>query len=141
MELTSVRFDNSGLQLAAGTNDGLIALFDLRSPHPVVVKDHYYDSPIHSLHFLDAQHKTQKELSNKIASSDRFVVKIWDSISGETYTNVESRQNCGINHLAWWRDSGLFFLACDDPRIQVKLILRVINLLRLCVFSLTSFLH
>jgi ribosome biogenesis protein ENP2 len=35
-----VRFDDAGLHVAAGTSGGLVALFDLRSQRPLVVKDH-----------------------------------------------------------------------------------------------------
>jgi len=43
-ELTAVRFDDAGLQVAVGTRNGLVGVYDLRSQRPVVVKDHMYGS-------------------------------------------------------------------------------------------------
>ena len=60
-------------------------------------------------------------MENKIASADSFVVKIWDTLTAETYTNVEPGKSAAINHMHWWQDSGLFFLACDDAKIQATL--------------------
>ena len=115
-----MKFSPSGMELAVGTGDGTVALFDLRSSTPTVSKDHMYDAAIHSLHYLDPQSKANADQANKIASADRFVVKIWDTVSGETYTNVEPGNGASINDLCWWSDSGLFFAACDDSRIQVR---------------------
>jgi len=39
-----VRFDDAGLQVAVGTRNGLVGVYDLRSQRPVVVKDHMYGS-------------------------------------------------------------------------------------------------
>lgn len=41
-ELTALRFDEGGLNVAVGTKGGLVALFDLRSQRPLLVKDHMY---------------------------------------------------------------------------------------------------
>lgn len=49
--LTALRFDDSGLHCAVGTSNGLVALFDLRSSRPVLVKDHLYSSSIVDLKF------------------------------------------------------------------------------------------
>ena len=49
--LTALRFSNSGLQCAVGTQNGLVALFDLRSSRPSIVKDHNYGAPIKDIKF------------------------------------------------------------------------------------------
>ena len=49
--LTALRFDGGGLHVAAGTADGKVALFDLRSSRPTVVKDHMYGTAITSIAF------------------------------------------------------------------------------------------
>lgn len=49
--LTALRFDDSGLQCAVGTTNGLVALFDLRSSRPSIVKDHMYGAPIIDIKF------------------------------------------------------------------------------------------
>ena len=50
--LTSLRFSDSGMQCAVGTQNGLVALYDLRSPRPSIVKDHNYGAPIKDIKFL-----------------------------------------------------------------------------------------
>lgn len=37
-ELTALRFDDSGLHVAVGTRNGLVALYDLRSTRPLIIK-------------------------------------------------------------------------------------------------------
>ena len=49
--LTAVRFDDAGLHAAVGTSGGRVALFDLRSPRPLLVKDHMYGAPIVDVKF------------------------------------------------------------------------------------------
>jgi hypothetical protein len=49
--LTALRFDDSGLHVAVGTSNGLVALFDLRARRPTVVKDHMYGARIVDIEF------------------------------------------------------------------------------------------
>ena len=49
--LTALRFSKSGLQCAVGTQNGLVALYDLRSSRPSIVKDHNYGAPIKDIKF------------------------------------------------------------------------------------------
>ena len=67
-EVTALQYKDA-LNLALGTSSGQILLFDLRSPRPYHIKDHYYDSPIHSILF-------QKE-EGLVLSADKKIVKIW----------------------------------------------------------------
>ena len=50
-DLTAVRSDERGLTLAVGTSRGRVALFDLRSPAPLLTKDLMYGSPVVDLKF------------------------------------------------------------------------------------------
>ena len=50
-DLTAVGFEEAGLQCAVGTSGGLVAIFDLRAPKPVAVKDHMYGEAIRSVQF------------------------------------------------------------------------------------------
>jgi len=50
-QLTAVRFDDGGLQLAAGTSSGLVGLWDLRQRRPLLVKDHMYGAAILDIKF------------------------------------------------------------------------------------------
>lgn len=49
--LTALRFADSGMQCAVGTQNGLVAIFDLRSSRPTIVKDHNYGAPIKDIKF------------------------------------------------------------------------------------------
>lgn len=68
-EVTSVAFDYSGMQIAAGTKGGNVALYDIRSSKPLHVKEHQYGMPIHTIRFHTG--------SGTIMSSDAKLVKIW----------------------------------------------------------------
>ena len=50
-ELSALRFDDSGLTCAVGTSTGMVALFDLRSSRPMLVKDHMYGDRIIDIKF------------------------------------------------------------------------------------------
>ena len=50
-DLTALRWDGSGLTLAVGGQAGRVALFDLRSPVPLLTKDLMYGSRVVDLKF------------------------------------------------------------------------------------------
>jgi len=115
-ELTSLRFDDNGLQMAVGTSGGVVAVFDLRSSKPLITKDHMYDSAI-----VDIKFQTDPFGSGQrhVVSSDRHIIKIWDADTGEAHTNIEPGESAGeINDVALRPDSGLLMAACDSARIQ-----------------------
>ncbi|KAL3134725.1 hypothetical protein ABBQ32_007727 [Trebouxia sp. C0010 RCD-2024] len=119
-ELTAVRFDDSGLHCAVGTSNGLVALYDLRSSRPLLVKDHMYGDKITDIKFHSA-HGSSGNTGRKVVSSDSHIVKIWDEQTGINFTNIEP-QEAGINDICLWKDSGLAMLACDAPKIQAYFI-------------------
>lgn len=53
-QLTALRFDPGGLQLAVGTSNGLVGLWDLRQTRPLLVKDHMYGDAIRDIKFHSA---------------------------------------------------------------------------------------
>ncbi|KAK9867626.1 hypothetical protein WJX84_003781 [Apatococcus fuscideae] len=111
-ELRALRFSDSGLHCAVGTSNGLVAVFDLRSSRPTVIKDHMYDAPIVDIKF----HTPPGGSTQRIVSADTHIVKVWDASSGSTFTNIEPTEG-SINDVCLWKDSGLAMLACDSPRI------------------------
>ncbi|KAL0043459.1 hypothetical protein WJX79_005231 [Trebouxia sp. C0005] len=115
-ELTAVRFDDTGLHCAVGTSNGLVALYDLRSSRPLLVKDHMYGDKVTDIKF-HAAHGSGGNAGEKIVSSDSHIVKIWDQHSGVSFTNIEPAEG-SINDVCLWKDSGLAMLACDAPKIQ-----------------------
>jgi ribosome biogenesis protein ENP2 len=69
MEISAIRFADDGLNYAVGTSDGHVAVYDLRSPVPRLVKDHQYSSPIKAINFHS---------SGNVVSADQKIIKIWD---------------------------------------------------------------
>lgn len=115
-EITALEFDRSGLVLAAGSSTGLIHLYDLRSSSPVLKKDQGYGYPIQTLIFLASSTMTQAQTSeSKILSSDKRIIKIWDTKNGAPWTSVEPAVD--LNCVAWCKDSGML-LTANEGRQQ-----------------------
>lgn len=112
-EITALEFDRSGLVLATGSSAGLIYLYDLRSASPVLKKDQGYGYPIQTLIFLaSAQAQTS---GSKILSSDKRIIKVWDTQNGAPWTSVEPAVD--LNCVAWCKDSGML-LTANEGRQQ-----------------------
>ena len=60
-----------GVNLAAGTAGGVVALYDMRTSRPLHVKEHQYGLPIHTVRFHGG--------SGTVLSADAKLVKIWRS--------------------------------------------------------------
>ncbi|KAL2829808.1 WD40-repeat-containing domain protein [Aspergillus cavernicola] len=115
-EITALEFHRSGLTLATGSSNGLIHLYDLRSPVPLLKKDQGYGFPIHTLKFLLPSSTTREQtLEPKILSSDKKIIKIWDPRDGTPWTSVEPAVD--INSVAWCKDSGMI-LTANEGRQQ-----------------------
>lgn len=115
-ELTALEFDRSGLGIATGSSTGLIRLYDLRSPNPILKKDQGYGYPIHTLTYLDSSSTYHSQTSEpKILSADKRIIKIWNRQDGSAWTSVEPFVD--INSVAWCRDSGMI-LTANEGRQQ-----------------------
>lgn len=112
-EVTAIEFDeDGGFQMAVGSSDGKVLIYDLRSSHPVRVKDHMYGSPI-----LDIKwHRTLNSDHPKLISTDNHIVRVWDPETGEGMTSIEPTGGA-INDLCVFRESGLMLLALDSSQI------------------------
>lgn len=114
-EITCLQFDRSGLGLATGSSTGLIHLYDLRSPNPVLKKDQGYGYPIHTLTYLDSTASTRAQTGEpKILSSDKRIIKIWNKLDGSAWTSVEPAVD--INSVAWCKDSGMLLTANEGSQ-------------------------
>ena len=114
--VTALKFHHSGLSFASGTADGLIYLYDLRSPTPLLKKDQGYGFPIKTLTFLDSSTSTRHQTFDpKILSADKRIIKIWDPRDGTPWTSVEPAVD--LNHVEWCRDSGML-LTANEGRQQ-----------------------
>jgi ribosome biogenesis protein ENP2 len=118
-EITALQFHRSGLTLATGSSSGLIHLYDLRSPVPLLKKDQGYGYPIQTLTFLTPSNSSpsSQALSSepKILSADKRIIKVWNERSGAPWTSVEPAVD--LNSVAWCPDSGMI-LTANEGRQQ-----------------------
>ncbi|EAL87571.1 WD repeat NOL10/ENP2 family protein [Aspergillus fumigatus Af293] len=115
-EITALEFHRSGLTFATGSSNGLIHLYDLRSPVPLLKKDQGYGFPVHTLKFLQpSTFAREQTMEPKILSSDKKIIKIWDPRDGKPWTSVELAVD--INSVAWCKDSGML-LTANEGRQQ-----------------------
>lgn len=107
--VTALDFSSSGLSIAAGTSDGVIQIFDLRRPAPLLRKDQGYGYPIKNL-----IHLTTASQEKKILSADRRIIKIWDEETGDPWTSVEPAVD--INFVTWCKDTGMLLTANEGKQ-------------------------
>jgi ribosome biogenesis protein ENP2 len=108
-EITALDFDRSGISLATGSSEGLVQIFDLRRPVPILKKDQGYGYPIKSL-----VHMTTSSQEKKILSADKRIIKIWDEQDGKPWTSVEPAVD--INSVAWCKQSGMILTANEGKQ-------------------------
>jgi ribosome biogenesis protein ENP2 len=114
-EVTALQFQRSGLTLATGSSAGLIHLFDLRSPLPLLKKDQGYGFPIKNLIWLESSSQTRTQTAeSKILSADKRIIKIWDPSDGTPWTSVEPAVD--LNHVEWCKDSGMLLTANEGKQ-------------------------
>jgi ribosome biogenesis protein ENP2 len=114
-EVTALQFHRSGLTFAAGSSDGLIHLYDLRSPLPLLKKDQGYGYPIKNLIFLESSTTSRSQaIEPKILSADKRIIKIWDPLDGTPWTSVEPAVD--LNHVEWVKDSGMILTANEGKQ-------------------------
>ncbi|CAH9062544.1 unnamed protein product [Cuscuta europaea] len=112
-EVTALEFDgDGGYLMAAGSSGGKVMIFDLRSSHPMQVKDHKYGSPIHNIKW----HKTLNTERSKLITADHHVVRVWDPDTGEGMTSIEPTGG-RINDLCVFSGTGLILVALDSSQI------------------------
>ncbi|KAF2713874.1 WD40 repeat-like protein [Pleomassaria siparia CBS 279.74] len=109
-EITALQFHRSGLELASGNSSGLVHLYDLRSPVPLLKKDQGYGFPIKNIIYLNSGTSTRAQTSEpKILTSDKRIIKIWDPRDGTHWTSAEPAVD--LNHVEWCKDSGMILTA------------------------------
>lgn len=114
-EVTCLEFHPSGLNLATGDSNGIIHIYDMRSPMPLLRKDQGYASAIQTLRYLTPSSRSSSIAPDKLLSADRKSVKIFDSNSGNLWTSVEPAVD--LNHVEWVPDSGML-LTANEGRQQ-----------------------
>ena len=109
--ITKVSFIG-GLKLAAGTADGRVVLYDMRSTRPLVMRDHMYEKPINQIMYNEHQ--------NWIISTCSKAMKLWDAETGKPKTAIEPPAK--INESIQLDNTGLIFLALEQEKMQTYFI-------------------
>lgn len=110
-ELTATEFDTDGLSFAVGTSSGHVLAYDLRSDKPIMVKDHRYGLPVHTVRF----HNDARNESRKIISADKKIIKFWDR-NGKAWTSIQPPAD--VNGLCVVPGSGLIIAGAEQPRVH-----------------------
>ena len=99
---TSLVFDRrDGLTLGVGTSSGHVLLYDLRSPRPLLVKEHANELPITKVAFHSGDGTAQPE--RRVLSTDAKVIKIWNR-DGQNL-QASSMDHFGAGHTGNWGES------------------------------------
>jgi ribosome biogenesis protein ENP2 len=110
-EVTALDFNQSGLSLATGTSTGMVQIFDLRRPVPLLKKDQGYGYAIKNLiHLETSSHE------KKILSADKKIIKIWDEETGDPWTSIEPIVD--LNHVAYVKGSGMLVTANEGKQMH-----------------------
>ncbi|KAK4996799.1 Small ribosomal subunit biogenesis [Elasticomyces elasticus] len=112
-EVTALQFHSSGLSFASGLSNGLVYTYDLRSPLPLLTKDQGYGFPIQTLKYLSPT--TTGSSEEKLLSSDKRIIKIWDATDGTPWTSVEPAVD--LHHVEHVPGSGML-LTANEGRQQ-----------------------
>jgi ribosome biogenesis protein ENP2 len=114
-EISAMTYHRSGLELAVGNSNGLVHLYDLRSPQPLLKKDQGYGFPIKNIIYLDSNTSTRAQTAEpKILTADKRIIKIWDPRDGAAWTSVEPAVD--LNHVEWVKDSGMLLTANEGKQ-------------------------
>jgi ribosome biogenesis protein ENP2 len=132
-EVTAMSFHRAGIQQAIGTSSGMIYMYDLRSPQPVLKKDQGYGYPMQHVEFLTPSTKSRMATSEpKVLSGDRRILKIWDQHTGDPWTSIEPAVD--MNCVAWCPDSGMILTANEGKQQHAFFIPQLGPAPRWCAF-------
>ncbi|RPB09423.1 WD40 repeat-like protein [Morchella conica CCBAS932] len=126
--VTAVEFASNGLTLATGNAAGIVTLYDLRSPTPLLSKDQGYGFPIQNLAFLHSSTNRASGLENayeststpKVLSSCKRIIKIWDATNGKPWTSIEP--SVDLNDVCVVPNSGMILTANEGREMHSFLI-------------------
>ncbi|KAF1829519.1 nucleolar protein 10 [Decorospora gaudefroyi] len=114
-EITALKFPRSGLEMAVGDSNGLIHLYDLRSPKPLLKKDQGFGHAIQDIIYLESSTSTRAQTADpKILTADKRIIKIWNPKDGAAWTSVEPTVD--LNHVEWVTDTGMLLTANEGKQ-------------------------
>lgn len=109
-EITALDFSRSGLSLSTGSSTGIVQIYDLRRPAPLLTKDLGFGSPVNNL-----IHMTTASDEKMLLASDKRAIKIFDFNTGDPWATIEPEVE--INSVAHCPDSGMI-LSANEGRQQ-----------------------
>lgn len=116
LEVTALTFLPNGVHWAAGTSDGRVLLFDLRSSRPLAVRDHYNGFPIRKI-----EYHAERSL---IVSADKRSIRLWGADTGgggsRLFTTIESEGD--INDFVLQPATGLILAANEGSPMSAYFI-------------------
>ena len=134
IEVTALASDlKNPYHFAVGTSSGNVHLFDLRSSHVLLTKNHYSSLPISHVEFFSAPDETQRHLPFVI-SADAYALRIWNRNDGGNFTSLECPHTIrsvlsvrsGHNMVAPFANaeerSGLLLCATEAPHGDVRFV-------------------
>lgn len=111
LQVTALHFMPDGLHWTAGTSDGRVLFFDLRSSQPLDVRDHYNGYAVKKIDYHEAR--------GMVVSADKRTIKFWHnndySPTKSLFTAIESESN--INDFLLQPGTGLVLAANDASPI------------------------
>ncbi|KAF7553718.1 hypothetical protein G7046_g7025 [Stylonectria norvegica] len=111
-EVTALDFSPSGLSIVTGSSTGMMQIFDMRRPVPMLKKDQGYGFPVQKI-----IHMTTISQEKKVLSADKRIIKVWDEMTGDPWTSVEPLVD--INDVAWCKDTGMLLTANEGKQQHV----------------------
>ncbi|KAH7069892.1 WD40-repeat-containing domain protein [Paraphoma chrysanthemicola] len=114
-EISALTYHRSGMELAVGNSNGIVHLYDMRSPTPLLKKDQGYGFPIKNIIYLESNTSTRAQTAEpKILTADKRIIKIWNPRDGASWTSVEPAVD--LNHVEWVKDSGMLLTANEGKQ-------------------------
>lgn len=104
--VTTLAWKN-GLNMAVGTQSGHVALFDIRSSQPTLIKDHLNRLPVKKVQYNVGE--------SMVYSLDGSMFKIWDETTGKQKAYIESTSD--FNDFCTVPGTGMFFFAQESPKM------------------------
>ncbi len=108
--ITALDFARSGLSLATGSSEGIVQIYDLRRPTPLLTKDLGFGYAVQNL-----IHMTTASDEKMLLASDKRAIKIFDRTTGDPWATIEPEVD--INFVAHCPDSGMI-LSANEGRQQ-----------------------
>ena len=107
--ITALSYSPNGLSLATGSTTGIVRLFDLRRPSPLITKDQGFGNPIKKLIHLSTSSEEKM-----ILSADQDIIQIFDETTGDPFVSIQPEVE--LHDVAWYKNSGMLFSANEGKQ-------------------------